>query len=125
MSKLLEHIQSRMYITDDEPGKWMFRGESKFDYLLKPSIGRLFGKEPFMTKEKLFSFERSAFNEFRVSSYYELRDTNEFTLLAVAQHHGLKTRLFDWTFSATAFSQKDYFINTHFIVSIISVRPIT
>jgi hypothetical protein len=88
VSKLLEHIQSRMYITDDEPGKWMFRGESKFEYVLKPSIGRLFGKVPFMTKEKLFSFEQSAFNEFRVSSYHQLRDTNEFTLLAVAQHHG-------------------------------------
>lgn len=100
VTKLLDHINSSLYTSKIDPGKWMFRGESNFDYTLKPSIGRLFGKEPFSSKEILLKFEKSSFNEFQVSSYNQLRESNLFILLAVAQHHGLKTRLLDWSFSA-------------------------
>lgn len=40
VSKFLELNDSRFYTSEKNPGKWRFRGESKFDYKLKPSVGR-------------------------------------------------------------------------------------
>lgn len=92
---------SWMYL-DFNATKWVYRGHDNFDYKLIPSLGRLLNRGAFNTKERLFDFEQSAFNEFRISSYSQLREKNQFILLAVAQHHGLRTRLLDWTFSPLA-----------------------
>lgn len=99
ISKFLEYKFQILYTSNIHPGKWMYRGLSKFNYPLIPSVGRLFGKEPFITQDKLFHYEKSAFYEFRIGVYHELREDDQFFLLAVARHHGLKTRLLDWTFS--------------------------
>jgi len=101
VAKLLEIMQQHLYPDEMNPGKFIYRGVKKYEYKLLPSIGRLMEKQNdiFDNKEKLFEFEKSAFNEFCINVYNELRENNKFTLLAVAQHHGLKTRLLDWTFS--------------------------
>jgi hypothetical protein len=99
VSKFLEYKFQMLYTSNIHPGRFMYRGLSDFDYPLIPSVGRLYGKKPFTKKENLFKFEKSAFNEFRIGVYHELRENDQFILLAVAQHHGLKTRLLDWTFS--------------------------
>lgn len=101
LAKFLEIKTRRLYTSDIKPGQWMYRGVTKYDYNLKPSIGRLLEtpNEVFVNKEKLFKFEKSAFSDFMLNVYNELREKNQFTLLAVAQHHGLKTRLLDWTLS--------------------------
>ena len=100
VSKFLEIREIQKLMTSNWcPGKWIFRGESNFNYLLKPSVGRLFGKEPFIIKEHLLKFEEAAFKEFTILAYNELRISNPFIVLAVAQHHGLRTRLLDWSFS--------------------------
>lgn len=102
ISKFLKIKSSLLYTSNINPGQWMYRGVKKYEYTLKPSIGRLL-EEPnkvFQNKKELFNFEESAFNEFSINVYNELRENNQFILLAVAQHHGLKTRLLDWTFSS-------------------------
>lgn len=78
---------------------WIFRGHSDINYKLLPGIGRLLDENVFQDKEKLLKYEESAFNQFQIAVYPELKEQNPYILLAVAQHHGLKTRLLDWTMS--------------------------
>src|ERR1700722_10555828 len=78
---------------------WMYRGHSDSAYQLRPSIGRLLGTERFPTKQDVLDAELNSFREFETKTYHNLRESNLFILLAVAQHHGLKTRLLDWSLS--------------------------
>jgi hypothetical protein len=99
VKKFLEIKERYLYVSEGFPERWIYRGLSDFAYPLIPSVGRLFGKPPFLQKDKLFAFEKDAFSEFIISTSDKLRESNHFTILAVAKHLGLKTRLLDWTFS--------------------------
>lgn len=78
---------------------WMYRGHSNSSYELRPSVGRLLGRERFPNKQDVLDAEMNSFKEFELKTYHSLRESNLFILLAIAQHHGLKTRLLDWTLS--------------------------
>ncbi len=86
----------------------IFRGVMSSDYKLLPSIGRFKGKDkkPFdvgREQRMLMVFRQKAF------PYLE-KDCTDLELLALAQHHGLPTRLLDWTWNplvAVFFAVKD------------------
>jgi hypothetical protein len=77
-------------------GAWVFRGHSRADYTLIPSVGRL--SHTSRCHEKL---EASLLAMFKRGALIHLRTQprNTWEWLALAQHHGLPTRLLDWTFN--------------------------
>jgi len=81
---------------------YAFRGLSKFDYELKSSLIRLGGNFGELEKHLMRNFKKYAHRDVVPSD-------SIWNWLSVAQHHGLPTRLMDWTYSP--------FIAMHFATS--------
>lgn len=99
---------------------WIFRGVGNEKYDLTPKIGRpktisvMHGIEK---KFDLLELERRIFKQFRARAVPHVRgNPSDWELLVIAQHHGLPTRLLDWTrnpyaaafFAMTDSGNKDY-----------------
>jgi hypothetical protein len=69
-----------------------------------PRLARI-AKEMNMTAEELFTVEQRMLARFRLESVpylHGIQPQNDFDWLSIAQHHGLPTRLLDWTGHALA-----------------------
>jgi hypothetical protein len=69
----------------------VFRGLARADYSNVTSLARLQGDYP--------SLERHLLRNFRKYAYRQAPGPTTWDWLALGQHHGLPTRLLDWTFS--------------------------
>ena len=84
--------------------EFVFRGLSNKDYDLKPSLNRVCDKSLHLEKHLIRNFKK----------YLNISDINRdnfWELIALAQHHGLPTRLLDWTTSpivAAHFATEDF-----------------
>jgi hypothetical protein len=68
---------------------WIFRGHAEANWELKPKAGR----PPFLGREK----ELFDACKLRAIEHLPSHMISTWDLLAIAQHHGLVTRLLDWT----------------------------
>lgn len=87
-AKFAEFIE---WVHDHASHRWVFRGQPQH-WALKPTVGRSQAYKPEIERLLLDEFKRSALPHLDRS-----RLTNNWDWLAVAQHHGLPTRLLDWT----------------------------
>lgn len=90
---------------NDNESDFLFRGQPQ-DWSLRPKLARL------ALKGEVKSIEKLILDKFRRASLplSEFKPEDKWDLIALAQHHGLPTRLLDWTSSALAalwFAVKD------------------
>lgn len=99
---------------DNSKGLFIYRGEDSTKYALKPKLGRYSFAEflnwPDAENNLLENFKRKSI------PYLTTRLRSEMQWLALAQHHGLATRLLDWT--------ENPLVELYFAISIVTLIKI-
>lgn len=95
MEEITSFEKLNQLVGNSQRMRTIFRGVGKVSYQLVPSLGRVQSAD----KTSLPAVERRMVRLFREGArpYLQQQPANEWEWLALAQHHGLPTRLLDWT----------------------------
>jgi hypothetical protein len=91
---LFSLLEKRYFV--EERHHCVFRGHNSASYSLLPKVARI--SHTSSTRKK---FEQSIFNFFKRQAHPLLKQipANDWEWLTLAQHHGLPTRMLDWTYN--------------------------
>lgn len=105
VDEFLQHIAKEQHVSDlnRHRSPIVYRGVSKCEYKLQTNLQRMEGEYGEREYHLLRNYRKYSLIEDNLS------ETSLWKLMAIAQHHGLPTRLLDWTFSP--------FVALHFATS--------
>ena len=94
METVIESFEHFHKLFSDWPAqtRYYFRGVSKSYHELIPSLGRSIDKTGYYDEKRMLQEFKS-----QALAYIHKVPSNDWEWLALAQHHGLPTRLLDWT----------------------------
>jgi type I restriction enzyme M protein len=95
MSKTIKCIADMLKLLEQHnSGHYVYRGQPRSDFTLHPKLGRHIQKG-----WEWADVEKTLINEFKQKSipYLSSPPNGDIQWLALAQHHGLATRLLDWS----------------------------
>lgn len=96
ISTLPEFVTALKEYDDVSSSQAIFRGVKSSEYKLLPRLGRL---QSFTNPKMDETDERVMLDLFKkqAAPYLDERPDNDWEWMAIAQHHGIPTRLLDWT----------------------------
>ncbi|MEQ6121082.1 FRG domain-containing protein [Reichenbachiella sp. MALMAid0571] len=107
LTDYLRHVQE---FEQQHIAQWIFRGVRNTDYELVPSLFRIEVKNTLTNWDDLEEYMLQIFQR-ESTPYLDREPKDELELLTLAQHHGLPTRLLDWSINpliALFFSVESY-----------------
>jgi hypothetical protein len=94
VAQLSERVEQ--YFKDDKSTTILYRGHGAASFVLRPKAGRFNPPENSLSEEVNEKLMLELFRR-RSVDHSQIADADDWELLAIAQHHGLATRLLDWT----------------------------